>query len=259
MTDRGLKLPTVTGVRSWWPLLAVAALLVAVGTAAAVATPQLTRVPVPEPAPQPMPTLFDNGPTPGFPSPSTTRSPRAAQVSVPGWLLPLLTYLILAIIVAVLVSVVWLVVRNRARSRFGEIEEPRVAPVQAAAEDVVAAVDAGLSDLSDTDLDPRRAVIACWVRLEQVAAGAGTPRQVSDTPTDLVTRLLAAHFARGRSELASPASPSGDVTVDAAVLAEFADIYRAARYATHAVDEQMRGQARAALERVRSALTGVPV
>jgi hypothetical protein len=236
----GLKRPTAPGARGWWPLLAVAVLLVAVGAAAAVATPQLTRVPVPDPDSGSRPTLFDNGPTPSFPSPSTTRTPRAARVSVPDWLLPLLTYLILAIIVAALVSALWLMARNRTRSRLGEIDEP-AAPVAAAAEEVVAAVDAGLSDLSDTDLDPRRAVIACWVRLEQVAAGAGTPRQVSDTPTDLVTRLLAAH------------------QVDAAVLAEFADIYRAARYATHAVDEQMRVRARTALERVRSALTGAPV
>ncbi len=228
------------GVRSWWPLLAVTAALVVVGGTAAVATPQLTRVPVPQGNPGPRPTLFDNGPSPVLPSPSTTRTPQAARISAPDWLLTLLTYLFLAILAAALVAVLWLIARNRASSRPGEIDEPRAAPV-AAAEEVVAAVDAGLSDLSDTDLDPRRAVIACWVRLEQVAAAAGTPRQASDTPTDMVTRLLAAH------------------QVDANVLAAFADIYRRARYATHAVDEQMRGQARAALERVRSALTGVPV
>jgi hypothetical protein len=102
---------------------------------------------------------------------------------------------------------------------------------------VVAALDAGLIDLSDIDLDPRRAVIACWVRLEQVAAAAGTPRQPSDTPADLVTRLLSGHY------------------VDAASLSGFAAIYREARYATHVVDEQMRGQARAALERLRAELT----
>jgi hypothetical protein len=249
---------TGPGVRSWWPLVAVAVLLVVVGGAAAVATPQLTRVPVPNGNPGPRPTLIDNGPTPGLPSPSTTRTPQAARVSVPDWLLQLLTYLILTIIGAALVTALWLMARNRTRSRPAEIDEPQAAP-PAVAEAVVAAVDAGLSNLSDTDLDPRRAVIACWVRLEQVAAGAGTPRQLSDTPTELVGRLLAAHFARGRSELASPPSPSEVVAVDAVVLAEFADIYRRARYATHAVDEEMRGQARAALERVRSALTGAPV
>jgi Domain of unknown function (DUF4129) len=228
------------GVRGWWPLLAVTVLLVAVGGTAAVATPQLTRVPVPDANRGPRPTLFDNGPSPALPSPSTTLSPQAARIAAPDWVLTVLTYLFLAILGAALVAVLWLLVRNRTFSRPAEIDEPRAAPV-AAAEEVVAAVDAGLSDLSDTDLDPRRAVIACWVRLEQVAAAAGTPRQASDTPTDLVTRLLAAH------------------QVDAAVLGAFADVYRRARYATHTVDEQMRGRARTALERVRSALTGAPV
>ena len=59
------------------------------------------------------------------------------------------------------------------------------------AEELVAALDAGLEELSDADRDPRRAVIACWVRLEQAAAAAGTPRHPGDTPTDLVGRLLA--------------------------------------------------------------------
>lgn len=229
------------GVRSWWPLVAVTVLLIAVGGAAAVASPQLTHVPVPDGNRGPRPTLFDGGPSPTLPSPSTTRTPQAARITAPDWVLTVLTYLFLAIIGAALVGALWLIARNRTPSRRAEIDEPPVAPVVAAAEEVVAAVDAGLSDLSDTDLDPRRAVIACWVRLEQVAAAAGTPREISDTPTDLVTRLLAAH------------------RVDPTVLGAFADVYRRARYATHTVDEQMRGQARAALERVRSALTGAPV
>src|SRR4051794_13079515 len=33
--------------------------------------------------------------------------------------------------------------------------------------EMLAAVDAGLAELSDSDGDPRRAVIACWVRLER--------------------------------------------------------------------------------------------
>jgi Domain of unknown function (DUF4129) len=222
--------------QDWWAPLAVAVLLVLVGGAAAVATPQLTRVPAPGSG-RARPALVETPPTAAVPSPSTSRSPQAARVSAPEWLSNVLIGLYLAGILVVVVIVVWLFARGRMRSRPGRLDEPHAAPVSSA-EEVVAAVDAGLSDLSDTDLDPRRAVIACWVRLEQVAAAAGTPRQVSDTPTDLVTRLL------------------GDEHVDPAVLAAFADTYRRARFATHAVDEQMRGQARAALERIRSALTG---
>ena len=72
-------------------------------------------------------------------------------------------------------------------------------PATATAEDVVAALDAGLADLSDTDADPRRAVIACWVRLEQAAAAAGTPAQPGDSPTDLVARLLHEHAGQRRA------------------------------------------------------------
>jgi hypothetical protein len=222
----------------WWPLLAVAVLLVLAGGAAAVATPQLTRIPLVSSGGQPDGPY--DGPTPLQASPEITRSERVARPVVPGWVLQLLSGVLLAIVLGGLLTALWLMARGRLRSRPGRIEEPATVQKSAVAEEVVAAVDAGLSDLSDTDLDPRRAVIACWVRLEQVAAAAGTPRQVADTPSELVTRLLAAH------------------EVDPAVLAEFADIYRRARYTTHTVDERMRGQARTALERVRSELTGVP-
>jgi Domain of unknown function (DUF4129) len=224
--------------RSWWPLLAVAVLLVVVGGAAAVATPQLTRLPLPPSAARQPDEPYD-GPTLVRRSVAATRVERPARPVLPGWVLDLLAGVLIAAVVGGLLFALWLMARGRLRSRPGRIEEPATV-ARSAAQEVVAAVDAGLYDLSDTDLDPRRAVIACWVRLEQVAAAAGTPRQIADTPSDLVTRLLAAH------------------EVDPALLAEFADIYRRARYTTHTVDERMRGQARAALERVRSELTGVP-
>src|SRR5204863_9458777 len=103
-----------------------------------------------------------------------------------------------------------------------------VATSAQARDQLIAAVEAGLSDLDDADADPRRAVIACWVRLEQAAAAAGTPRNVGDTPTELVTRLLTGH------------------AVSAAVLYWLAEVYRLARYATHTVDATMRDQARGA-------------
>ena len=104
------------------------------------------------------------------------------------------------------------------------------------AEDLIDALDAGLEELSDADRDPRRAVIACWVRLEQAAAAAGTPRHPGDTPADLVGRLLA------------------EQQVDSQVLAALLEVYRQARDATHTVDDQMRQQARSALQRLRTDL-----
>jgi hypothetical protein len=61
---------------------------------------------------------------------------------------------------------------------------------------LVAALDAGLLDLSDTDQDPRRAVIAAYARLERVLAAFGLARRPAETPQEY----------RGRSSRGSSAS-----------------------------------------------------
>ncbi|MDP9844286.1 DUF4129 domain-containing protein [Streptosporangium lutulentum] len=114
-------------------------------------------------------------------------------------------------------------------------EPAREEPVAAAGE-VRAALRAALSDLDAGD-DPRRAVIACWLRLEHVAAGAGTPRLAADTAADLVTRLLAAH------------------RVGETALGRLADAYRQARYAPHEVTGALRVTARRALAEVDAELS----
>jgi hypothetical protein len=148
----------------------------------------------------------------------------------------------LALVTVVVAVVIAFFLRQLAGSgsRFRRRRLPRrdsVPPRNLAAE-VVAAVEAGLLELDESDTDPRRAVIACWVRLERAAAAAGTPRELGDTSTDHVMRLLGTH------------SLSGDV------LTTFADVYRQARYAArHEVDETMRDHARLALRRLRGELT----
>lgn len=163
----------------------------------------------------------------------------ADQGEVPDWLITLAGVLCALAALGILGVGFALLIRDALRRRSGRMpkKRPRRTPA-GTTEEVVAALDAGLVDLSDTDADPRRAVIACWVRLEQAAAAAGVPAQVGDTPTDLVTRLL-----------------SGGRPVSADVLAAFADVYREARYARHTVDERMRTQARDALSRLRTELT----
>lgn len=103
-------------------------------------------------------------------------------------------------------------------------------------EQVRAAVLAALADLDEAG-DPRRAVIACWLRLERVAASAGTPRLASDSPTDFVSRLLEAHG------------------VDGAGLAE---TYELARYSPHDITEEHRASARRALTDVDARLRVTP-
>ncbi|WP_250001126.1 DUF4129 domain-containing protein [Actinoplanes sp. M2I2] len=218
-------------MRRWWPLAAVLVLLFVTALAATRSEPRLDQIARDEPAaraPLLPPTV-----TPSFQSPPPP--PEAAR-GLPDWV-DKLALVVLAVIVLVIVGLlIYSLVRDRRRrsgknkrSR-GRADQPRTA------EELVAALDAGLEELSDTDRDPRRAVIACWVRLEQAAAAAGTPRHPGDSPTDLVGRLLR------------------EQRVDAQVLAALLEVYRQARYATHTVDDQMRRQARSALERLRADL-----
>ena len=230
----------LVALRRWWPPAAVLGLLFLAALAATRSEPQLERI-SPEAAPTQEAPLLPPAPeaTAAGQAPPATAEP---ATGLPDWV-GTAALVVLGVAAAVLVAlVVWAIVRDQARRRnrrarpqVGVREEPRTA------EDLVAALDAGLEELSDTDRDPRRAVIACWVRLEQAAAAAGTPRHPGDSPTDMVGRLLR------------------EQQVDAGVLAALLEVYRQARYATHTVDDQMRRRARSALQRLRADLgAGVP-
>jgi hypothetical protein len=228
----------LAALRRWWPLAAVLGLLFLASLAATRSAPQLERFnPDAAPTTEPPPLLP--------PSREVVPPPSAEPVAggeLPDWVGRVALIVLGVLALVVLGLVIWAVLRQtlgRRGTRKGRRDPRR--PDSRTAEDLVAALDAGLQELSDTDRDPRRAVIACWVRLEQAAAAAGTPRHAGDSPTDLVARLLAEQH------------------VDAGVLTPFAAVYRQARYATHTVDDQMRQQARTALERLRTDLgAGVP-
>ncbi len=130
----------------------------------------------------------------------------------------------------------WLQERQPGRkNRFGKAGKtgPTDDDLEQQRDDVLAAVDAGIADLMADDSDPRGAVIACWVRLEAVAAAAGLDQHPGATSSDLVANLLA----------------SQRVSVD--VLTSLADLYRTARYSQHVIEATMRDEARAALIRLR--------
>ncbi|MFI5890725.1 DUF4129 domain-containing protein [Actinoplanes sp. NPDC051513] len=223
----------LAALRRWWPLAAVLALLFVTALAATRSSPQLDQI-QPDATPTTPPLLPKTQPS----ATSGAQQPPEAARGLPEWLGTAALYLLLLIAVVVLVIVVWAIVRDQARRRARKGRSGAVESKQGArtAEEIAAALDAGLEELSDTDRDPRRAVIACWVRLEQAAAAAGTPRSPGDSPTDLVGRLLR------------------EQQVDGQVLAALLEVYREARYATHTVDDQMRRQARSALERLRADL-----
>jgi uncharacterized protein DUF4129 len=222
--------------RRWWPLAAVLALLFLTSLAATRSTPQLGRInPDSTPAATAPPLLPDK--------PDVTAAggdgPGGAETAsgLPGWIGTAAIVVLSLAGLVIIALLAWALIRDQARRRArrtGRRAPPPDAP--RTAEELVAALDAGLEELSDTDRDPRRAVIACWVRLEQAAAVAGTSRLLGDSPTDLVGRLLA------------------EQQVDARVLAALLEVYRQARYATHTVDDQMRAQARSALQRLRADL-----
>jgi len=227
----------VAALRRWWPLAAILGLLFLASLAATRSAPQLDRI-------NPGPTAAESAPPllPAEPLQTANAAPTggaAAEATggLPGWIgTAAIVVLVLAGLVVVGLAV-WAVLRDqqRRRRRRRLLRAPQ-RPEASTQEDLVAALDAGLEELSDADRDPRRAVIACWVRLEQAAAAAGTPRHAGDSPTDLVGRLLA------------------EQQVDAALLAALAAVYREARYATHTVYDRMRSQARSALERLRADL-----
>ncbi|MFI0792879.1 DUF4129 domain-containing protein [Micromonospora rubida] len=232
-------------LRRWWPVGAVTALLAVAALAAGHSSLGASRVP---PAADSIPYVPDY--PSAQPPPSIPAEPRdageATRAHIPEWLGTVAVALLGLAIAVALGYLTWTLVRGVARRTTRALPSSRARTAEGTAREVVAALDAGLVELDDADVDPRTAVIACWVRLEEAADAAGVARRTGDTSTDLVTRLL-----RGDPEAGIPAIVSADV------LAEFAHVYRGARYATRPVDQRTRDQARAALRRLRGELTAV--
>ncbi|HEX2418052.1 MAG TPA: DUF4129 domain-containing protein [Micromonosporaceae bacterium] len=199
-----------------------------VAVTAAVTDPEIARVP--QPSVDSDQQIATASPTSG----SRSQPPTALAESGRGGIARILTVavaiaLFLALL-AVLLVLLWQMVRERVTvRRTDSTAESRLEPD---AEPVRQAVAAGLEELDLDGVDPRSAVIACWLRLERAAAIAGTPRQPSDTPGDLVARMLVEH------------------EVSQHVLDRLADVYRQARYAPGEVGQAMRDEARDALRRL---------
>jgi len=236
-------LPTYSNAtRRWVPLLIVGGLLALAAFAASVAAPGAHTIPLPtgsasEPggedsaSPSNGPAFPGGGPVPPFAIPSWV-----------GWVEAGLAGAVALLIIGLLI---WHFFRNSWLSiREVERDTDDADALAARREEVIAALDEGIAQLA-TDRDARSAVIACWVRLEEVAHRAGTPRLAADAPADFVARLLAAH------------------QVSRSALTSLADLYRAARYSTATIDSEMRDQAIAALGHIRNELLasrpGTPV
>jgi Domain of unknown function (DUF4129) len=170
------------------------------------------------------------------PEPSADAAERLLDAPTPAWLTWLVTGFFIGLIVLVVgvflyVGVRYLLTERVIRREIVDQAASQPGDVDAEAEQVREAVRAGIADL-DAGGDARRAVIACWLRLERIAAGAGAARLAADTPADLVARLLAGHRVRE------------------ATLGRLADAYRLARYAPAEVGDELLVTARRALHDV---------
>jgi Domain of unknown function (DUF4129) len=112
---------------------------------------------------------------------------------------------------------------------------PRPRERDALAEDLAAVIDDTLDDLR-AESDPRKAVIAAYVRLERSLAAHGTPRRSAETEEEYLARILDA------------------LEVSAGAARRLTQLFERARFSPHAVDAGMKEEAIGALEAVRDEL-----
>jgi hypothetical protein len=104
--------------------------------------------------------------------------------------------------------------------------------------DVLEELSLGIADLQSIE-DPRRAVIACYVRMQILAGDRRIGHRLSDTPFELFDRI-----ARGHPEL--------EPSVHRLTL-----LFERAKFSPHTIDEVMRSDALAALEEIRTQMGGL--
>lgn len=139
-------------------------------------------------------------------------------------LVPVFVALILLVVAAVAVV---LTMRSRRRTAS---EQP--GSLSAAVDDVLAEA---LDDLR-AEQDPRRAVIAAYARLERALAAHGLPRRLSETPEELLERVV----------------PLLDVSRQAAC--RLTALFETAKFSQHEVGTAMKDEAIGALETTRDEL-----
>jgi Domain of unknown function (DUF4129) len=100
-------------------------------------------------------------------------------------------------------------------------------------DDLLEEIDAGIDDLESIE-EPRAAVIACYRRLQRAASEAGVERRASDTPFELLHRLL--------QHDSVPEERARRLTV----------LFEEARFSTGTIDDRMRREALDCLVDIRS-------
>ena len=221
--------------------VAVVALLALAVLAAA------TAGPAPRDPGRPIAVSLDPSATPGPPPPETDDSLQGDShartlLSVEAPVQDLIVFGVL--IVGALVT---LLLRHR-RARPDRVPPPgpgaalragpaAVADARPMLDRALAAAEQELTDPAHRE--PRDAVIACWLRLEEGAAAAGVPRLPAQTPTEFTATLLAGLL---------PGEP------EQAALEDLRRLYAQARFGSSALDADAAQRALVALAAVRAGL-----
>jgi len=158
---------------------------------------------------------------------------RRVSIHLPGWLFQLFTLpvVLLGVVLALIVARRLRLVRRRRRERAPA--RPRGAPPGSPARPTEEVEELGEELVRQAaalyDGEPRNAIVAAWVALEQAAARAGVRPDRTETPTEFAQRAAAAY------------------RLDGDALARLADLYREARFSRHELTSEHIAQARRSL------------
>ena len=179
-----------------------------------------------------------------LPEPPTATTPTTGPFSdlskLPS-LPPVVVALIQLVVFGLCLWVIYLILRyawrNAPRMRSRTVPRRPLQALPALPDELVETAEARLALL--TSGEPRNAIVACWVDLEDSASAAGLPRHPAETAAEYTIRVL----------------HTWDIAP--AALGGLAELYREARYSRHPITEEHRALAIARLTTVHEDLQRV--
>lgn len=214
--------------RRWLPVLVVVAALLVVGLAAQGTGLQWQEAERPDSTAEQEPPPAQLQPTQELPSEPSMGETRET-FTLPSWV----SWVVLGLLVGVPAFFVLMFLTRRlidwlVHAPPGGDPDPEPEYLHRDFSLVEEAVNAALAEM-DLGTDPRAAIMACWLHFERASEAVGIERESSDTPSDLVRKLLVRH------------------ELDGGALRRLSEAYLRARYSPHQVGETDRDQARDAL------------
>ncbi|MFG3342680.1 DUF4129 domain-containing protein [Glycomyces sp. NPDC048151] len=222
--------------RRWLPVLVVVAALLVVGLAAQGAGLQWQEAEIPDATGEgdpPPPPPQESVEIPSLPPEGEPRD----GFTLPGWV----SWVVLLILVGIPVGLILIFLTRKLIEWIVDappssgVAEPEPDYLHRDFTLVENAVNAALAEMDLGD-DPRAAIMACWLHFEHASEAVGIERESSDTPADLVRKLLVRH------------------ELDGSALRRLSAAYLRARYSPHQVVEADRDQARDALVALQAQL-----